>query len=82
MSRYEQLRAAVLGGSSGGLAHALLRQRGMAWWARAWQQAGLPRRRAASAAGLPAAGILPRQGAELTRLLAGMALNSIREEGR
>lgn len=84
MSQYEQLRRAVLSGApAAGRAHALFVQRGMACWARAWQGAGLPGRPpAAGGPALPLGSALSGRRAEVACLLAGMALNCVREENR
>jgi hypothetical protein len=73
VERYEKLRSRALGGepSGFGLGLALLERRGVAAWARGWQQttaAREPQRVAASVVELPAAS------SELVGALASMAL--------
>jgi len=69
--RYERLRACALAGEPDGhrLGLALLERRGMAAWARAWQEAALP----PSSPAPPAVELLAGAG-DLVGVLASMAL--------
>lgn len=73
VERYEQLRSLTLGGepSGFGLGLALLERRGVAAWARAWQQTTPPRQPQPPAA---AVCVLPVASPELVGALASMAL--------
>jgi hypothetical protein len=76
--RYEELRAAALGGRADGwrLGLGVLAGKGVATWIRAWTSCSTPAQVPAPATPGPAAGPAPSGpgGAEMVRVLAAMAL--------
>jgi hypothetical protein len=76
--RYEQLRAAAIGGRADGwrLGLGVLSGKGVAAWLRAWTTCPSPARVGEPSAPTPGSGPAPSgpEGAELVRVLAAMAL--------